>query len=341
MNALTPPNSHRIKIALWLFVTAGAVFTMMIIGAITRLTESGLSMVEWKPLIGAIPPLNQAQWQHVFDLYKQTPEFQQKNFWMELPDFKEIFFWEWLHRLWGRLIGMIYALPLLYFWLRGMIPRGYGVPLLCILFLGGLQGALGWYMVKSGLIAIPAVSHYRLAAHLGLALLIFMALLWTGLCLVSIHIRHRANAALFYHGLAVLGITLMTIAWGAFTAGLDAGLIYNEFPLMGGQWAPPDLWHIKPAWLNFFENPAAVQFTHRCLAYGLFLMVLGWLGHAAARRKIFPALIALGVMILLQLALGIATVLNGAPLILASLHQGGAMMLVLLMVLALFQLRPR
>ncbi|MCK6417638.1 MAG: COX15/CtaA family protein [Alphaproteobacteria bacterium] len=341
MNTIVAPNSRRLGIALWLFLTAAAVFIMILIGAITRLTESGLSMVEWKPLIGAIPPLNHEQWQHVFDLYKKTPEFTQKNFWMELSDFKTIFFWEWLHRFWGRLIGLIYALPLLYFWMRGRIPRGYSLLLLSILFLGALQGALGWYMVKSGLIDIPAVSHYRLAAHLGLALLIFMALIWTGFNLVNTHILSRSNPPLFYHGLGVLLSALITITWGAFTAGLDAGLIYNEFPTMGGQWAPPDLWHLSPEWLNFFENPAGVQFLHRCWAFFFLIMVFGWLGHATVRRGAFPALWALGLMIVIQLGLGIATVIHAVPVGLATLHQAGAVIILFLIVLALFQLQPR
>ena len=172
------PETPYKNIRNWLFFTAFMVFTLAIIGAVTRLTESGLSMVEWKPLIGAIPPLSQEEWNRVFGLYQATPEFIHKNSWMELEDFKKIFFWEWLHRLWGRIIGLVFALPMIWFWIKGQIPEGYKVKFVGLLLLGGAQGAMGWFMVVSGLNDVPEVSHYRLAAHLGLALLVFVLLLW-------------------------------------------------------------------------------------------------------------------------------------------------------------------
>ena len=207
--------SHKSQyIAVWLFGVAGLVFAMMIIGAITRLTESGLSMVEWRPLIGTLPPMSEAEWTRVFNLYKETPEFQHKNFWMSEQDFRTIFFWEWFHRLWGRLIGLAYAVPFFIFLAKGWIPKGFKLPLTGLLILGSMQGVMGWYMVQSGLIDMPAVSHYRLAAHLSLAFLIFCLLIWAGLS-VKRHNRWP-SMPLYYHGLLTLLVLSVTIVWGAF-----------------------------------------------------------------------------------------------------------------------------
>ncbi len=340
---MSVPDKNSRFISNWLFATAFSVFTMVVIGAITRLTESGLSMVEWKPLIGALPPMNDAEWSRVFELYKQTPEFQKKNFWMGIEEFKSIFFWEWLHRLWGRIIGLIYGLPFLFFLLRGMIPQGYRLKLFGMLVLGGLQGLMGWYMVKSGLIDMPAVSHYRLAAHLFLAFLIFGLLIWLGLSLRrSARTPHKA---LYRHGWLVLLTIIVTIFWGAFVAGLDAGMIYNEYPLMGGQFIPPEMWNLSPYWLNIFENHSAVQFTHRWLAMFSALMVAGFYLHALHHRhqinsQRFSALHALVLMVFVQMGLGIATLLSQVNLPLAILHQAGALSLVGLSVAVLHRLRP-
>lgn len=317
------------------------VFAMMIIGAITRLSEAGLSMVEWRPLIGALPPLNDGEWSRVFELYQQSPEYLKKNGWMELSDFKTIFFWEWFHRLWGRLIGIVFVLPLAFFWIRKMIPPGYRLKLLGMLALGGGQGLMGWYMVKSGLIDIPAVSHYRLAAHLGLAFLIIAGLVWIGLSL-SLKTRRFSNRALHLH----VWITLVTIAttmlWGAFTAGLDAGLIYNEtFPKMGGQWVPPDFWKYDTLWANIIENHSAVQFTHRWLAVTTVFMVLSLWLHASLKGLSFRALHAAALIALIQLGLGIATLLSGVHLHIAVMHQAGAITLWILMIICLYQTRPQ
>jgi cytochrome c oxidase assembly protein subunit 15 len=330
------PNPQR-SLALWLFGCAGLVFLMVIIGAITRLTESGLSITEWRPLIGAIPPLSAQDWQDVFALYQQTPEFQKKNFWMDIDDFKLIFFWEWLHRFMGRIIGLAYGLPLLWFWVKGLIPRGYKLKLFGLLLLGGAQGFMGWFMVQSGLVDIPAVSHYRLAAHLGLAFVIFCLLIWLGLSIAGS--KRAPSPALFWHSVAVLGLVVITILWGAFTAGLDAGLLYNEYPLMGGGIAPPDLLFQQPAWINFFENPSAVQFTHRWLAA---LSVLGllslWL-HGWRAGKAFAALHGLGTMAIIQFSLGVATLLSGVNIIIAAAHQAGALIVLLLLVMVLHRTR--
>jgi cytochrome c oxidase assembly protein subunit 15 len=337
----TQTSASPVTIARWLFVCCGFVFAMVIIGAITRLTESGLSITEWRPLIGAIPPLNDADWQHQFDLYKQTPEFQKKNFWMTMTDFKTIYFWEWFHRLWGRLIGLVYALPLMWFWARGMIPQGYKLKLFGLLILGGLQGAMGWYMVKSGLIDEPAVSHYRLAAHLSLAFVLFSLMLWLGLGLIQKN-KNQGDKILYGHGWFTLFFIIITIVWGAFVAGLDAGLIYNDhFPKMtADSWLPPDLWHLTPTWINFIENHGGVQLVHRWLAMLTVLMVAVFWVHGVRRKHNFAALHGVMIMVLLQLSLGIITLLTKVWLPVAVLHQAGALILLGLMVACLHRLRP-
>jgi cytochrome c oxidase assembly protein subunit 15 len=318
MNLSTTPHKN---IQNWLFFTAAMVFAMAVIGAITRLTESGLSMVEWKPLIGAIPPLNEAEWNRVFDLYQQTPEFQHKNSWMGLEDFKNIFFWEWFHRLWGRLIGLVFALPLLWFWIKKQIPQGYGLKFLGLLALGGSQGALGWYMVKSGLIDRPDVSHFRLAAHLGLALFIYVLLLW---CAFDFFPRKvDASPSTFCqkrHGWVAFAFIATTILWGAFVAGLDGGMLYNTWPKMDTYWIPPEVTGL----FAILHDPGAVQFFHRTIAIVTMAVVLsfGW------RMKNFPLML----MVFFQVGLGIATVLTQVVIPIAALHQAGALILLGLMV---------
>lgn len=326
-------------VAIWLFACCAAVFAMIIVGAITRLSGSGLSITEWKPILGAIPPMDEESWNAAFGLYKQSPQFVKENFWMELADFKKIYFWEWFHRLLGRLIGILYALPLVFFWLKGKIPSGKKLILLSIFLLGSAQGAMGWYMVQSGLIDIPAVSHYRLAAHLGLALLIYVLMLWQGLDFWGA--RKNPSAPLFRHGIAALLFVVLAMLWGAFTAGLDAGLIYNDsFPLMGGQIMPSEMWQLDPAWINIFENRPAVQFVHRWLAVLSVLMILGFWFHAYQIKKTAPAIHALAIMALIQAALGIWTLLSGINLHLAATHQAGAVITLSLLLISLRAARP-
>lgn len=315
-------------IAIWLFTIAFMVLTMAVIGAITRLTESGLSIAEWKPLIGAIPPMSEAEWHRVFDLYKQTPEFIQKNSWMVLADFKTIFFWEWLHRLWGRLIGLAYALPLLFFWVRGMIPAGYKAKLVIGLLLGGAQGVMGWYMVKSGLIDRPSVSHFRLAAHLGLAFFIFAYLIWVGLSIAGKPVQ-AASFCIRRHGWISLLLVALTICWGAFTAGLDGGMLYNEWPLMGGHLVPIEITHAG-ALLN---DPAGVQFVHRWLALFTAVVVLSF----AWRTKNGP----LAGMVFIQVALGMATLLSQVEIHTAAAHQAGAFIVLGLLIHNLYTQRAK
>ena len=303
----------------WLFFTAFMVFCMAVIGAITRLTESGLSMVEWKPLIGAVPPLSHAEWMRVFDLYQQTPEFKLKNSWMQLEDFKQIFFWEWLHRLWGRMIGLVYALPLAWFWIRKQIPYGYKGKLLGVLALGGAQGFMGWYMVMSGLVDRPDVSHFRLAAHLLLALTVYVCVLWLAFSLDP-KTREDGTFCQKRHGWIAFVLLAITICWGAFTAGLDGGMVYNTWPKMDAHWIPPEV----TGFFAITHDPAAVQFVHRWIAITAFVFVV-WF---AARMKNYP-LIA---MAFVQVALGIGTVMSQVNIPMAALHQAGAMVLLGLMI---------
>jgi len=309
-------NNASSAIIAWLSFTAFMVFAMAVIGAITRLTESGLSMVEWNPIIGALPPVSETEWQRVFDLYKEIPQYQQVNSWMELSDFKRIFFWEWLHRLWGRLIGLVYALPLLWFWVKGQMPEGYKPRLLFILVLGAAQGLMGWYMVMSGLSERIDVSHYRLAAHLSLAVLIYGFLLWTIFDLRNGRARwSMENFCLKLHGLTALFFLSLTIIWGAFVAGTNGGLVYNTWPLMGGELVPVEVKSLS----SLHETPAAIQFVHRWIAIlaGLFTLTFAWRVKAGA----------LAGMTFIQVGLGISTLLLGVPILLAAAHQAGALVL--------------
>lgn len=334
----TANAAKSIPVSNWLFAVAALVFAMIIVGAITRLTESGLSIVEWKPLIGTIPPLNEAQWHAVFEQYKNTPEFQKKNFWMDLDDFKKIFFWEWLHRLMGRMIGLAFAIPYLVFMLTKKIPPAYRLKLFGLFVLGGLQGLMGWYMVMSGLVDRPSVSHYRLAAHLSLALLILVLLFWNALALRAI--PRRPHRPLFIHGLVTMAFLTLTIFWGAFTAGLDAGLVYNEFPGMGGGWMPPDMWHLQPAWLNILENIPSVQFVHRWLAILTVLIIISLWAHALKAGRASPSYHVLMLVAVLQAGLGIATLLSGVHIHVAATHQGGAVLLLCALSFCLYATKP-
>ena len=324
-------------IGLWLLACCAMVFVMVVLGGITRLTQSGLSIMEWAPLKGALPPLSEAEWQRLFALYQQIPEYQQVNHGMTLAEFRGIFWWEWAHRLWGRLIGVVFLLPFLWFLIRGRIRRGLAPRLALLFALGAAQGALGWFMVASGFADRVDVSQYRLVAHLTLALAIYVAMLWTALDLLRTSERWPVSPRLATHLTLALALLCLTIAMGGFTAGLHGGLVYNSFPLMGGEIAPPDLWGMAPAWINLFENPAAAQFVHRWLAITTMLTVLtlGWRDRAAGSLPVRLA----GAMALLQVALGIATLLLVVPVRLAALHQAGAVTLLTLVIWALHDTR--
>lgn len=317
---------------------------MVVLGGVTRLTGSGLSMVNWKPLAGVLPPLSEAAWEREFEHYRKTPEYEYVNKGMSLSEFKGIFWFEYAHRLLGRLIGVVFLLPFLYFLVRRRIEPSLVPKLAAMFVLGGLQGVLGWYMVKSGLIDNPHVSQYRLAAHLGLAVLIYAFMLWTALGIL----RHGASTQ--SHGRSALGAVtgvlavaaFVTIISGAFVAGLKAGFTYNTFPLMAGQWLPDGMWSMTPAYLNVFENPTTVQFNHRLLAVVTFLAILAvWLG---AQRSVLTRrerlwLHAAGIAAVIQVMLGISTLLLRVPVWLAALHQAGAMVLLTALLCLAFESR--
>lgn len=298
------------------------IFAMVVIGGVTRLTESGLSITEWKPAAGAIPPLSEQAWQEEFAKYQQIPQYRERNAGMTLAEFKTIFWWEFVHRLWGRLIGVVYAIPLLWFVLRGQVRGRLAWRLAGIFVLGGLQGALGWYMVKSGLVDRVSVSQYRLTAHLGLALLIYAATLWTALDLLR---PSPAATPLSRAALGFSALVFVTMLAGGFVAGLDAGMSYNTFPLMDGRLVPAGYLDESPWWLNLFENVAAVQFNHRLLAMATLAgaIALALAGRTAGPRVRTLAL-ATGGMAALQVALGISTLLLVVPIPLAAAHQAGA-----------------
>jgi cytochrome c oxidase assembly protein subunit 15 len=336
--AAASPDSDghaRRQVAAWLLVCCALVFAMVVVGGVTRLTRSGLSIVEWQPLMGAIPPLTEAHWQELFDKYRQTPEYLQVNKGMSLHEFKGIFWWEYLHRLLGRLIGLVFFVPLLWFIAKRKVEWALVPRLVAIFLLGGMQGAIGWWMVKSGLISDPRVSHVRLSIHLGLAFLIFAAMFWTALGLRAggpARDPHRRRLAGYGAGLSVL--TFVMVLSGALVAGTRAGYAYNTFPLMNGHFFPPEYFMLQPWWDNFLHNMATVQFNHRLIAWLLFfaIPVYWW----ALRRGAPPPQARLAsnlllVMLALQLALGISTLLLGVPVALGAMHQAGAMVLFALM----------
>jgi cytochrome c oxidase assembly protein subunit 15 len=321
------------QIAAWLLICCALVFAMVVVGGVTRLTNSGLSIVEWQPLIGTIPPLSDKDWNELFEKYHQTPQYKKVNLGMSLEEFKSIFWWEYFHRLLGRVIGLAFFIPFLYFIARKGIDRPLGFKLAGIFVLGGLQGAMGWYMVKSGLVDNPHVSQYRLTAHLGLAFVIYAAMFWVALGLlfppdtsfVNSKVRGLRRFSTF---LAVL-IFVMVLS-GGFVAGIRAGLAYNTFPLMNGHVIPPEIFMLEPWYRNFFDNMATVQFDHRMIAWTLAILIpVFWY-----RSRSLPlsgsarfACSLLLVMLAIQIGLGISTLLLVVPLPLAAAHQAGAVLL--------------
>ncbi len=326
-------RTARRQVAAWLLLCCALVFAMIVVGGITRLTHSGLSIVEWQPIIGALPPLDQTQWEEVFHKYQQTPEYQQVNQGMSLAEFKAIFWWEYLHRLLGRLIGLVFLLPFVYFLLRKKIDKAWAPKLAVIFLLGGLQGALGWYMVKSGLVDDPRVSQYRLTAHLGLAFLIYGAMFWTALSLLYPKASRRmadSRRPLRRFSWIITGLIFLMVLLGGLVAGIRAGFAYNTFPLMNGHWIPPEIFMLKPWYLNFFNNMATVQFNHRLIAWVLFLLApLFWF--SSRRAALTPHARLAGnlllAMLLVQITLGITTLVHVVPLPLAAAHQAGAVLL--------------
>ena len=321
--SLAHPSRPR-ALATWLFAVAWLIVLMVVVGGITRLTESGLSITEWKPISGVIPPFTDAAWQAEFANYKRIPEYTQINHGMTLAGFKHIFFWEFSHRLLGRLIGLAFALPLLWFALKRRIPPGYGWRLVALLALGGLQGAIGWWMVSSGLAVRTDVSHVRLAVHLLTALVLLSGMVWTALDLRSLAASRLANpAALRPLALIALALLFGQIMFGAFTAGLNAGYAFSSWPLIGDSFFPADVAMLDPTWRNAVDNPIVVQFIHRWFAFiaaaGLVALALKAIrsGGAIAGRMLIG-------LVVLQIILGISTLLSGVEIGVAVAHQANA-----------------
>lgn len=321
-------------IAIWLLVCCALVFAMIVVGGVTRLTDSGLSIVEWQPIVGTMPPITQQDWDILLEKYRATPQYQQVNKGMSVDEFKSIFWWEYFHRLLGRLIGLVFFVPFVYFLWKKQIDRPLGIKLAGIFVLGGLQGFMGWYMVMSGLVNDPHVSQYRLTAHLGLAFIIFAAMFWVALGLLS-PAREQAqpdeqlrSLRKFSFGLSWL-IFIMILS-GGFVAGIRAGFAYNTFPLMSGHLIPPGMFMLEPWYRNFFDNVATVQFDHRLIAWILaFSVPLFWY---KSRQATLSGTTRLAcnlflLMLAIQIALGISTLLMVVPIPLAASHQGGAVLL--------------
>lgn len=321
----------RKSVAAWLLACCALVFAMVVLGGVTRLTRSGLSIVEWQPLVGTIPPLTQQDWLEMFHKYQQTPEYLKVNFGMTLEEFQGIFWLEYFHRLLGRAIGLVFFLPFLYFLVRRRLEKSLALKLAGIFVLGALQGGMGWYMVKSGLIDDPRVSQHRLAAHLALAFLIYGAMLWVALDLLfPARAQHHEDQLRRYRGFAwwLTALISVMVVSGAFVAGIRAGLAYNTFPLMNGHVIPPELFMLDPWYENFSSNMATVQFNHRLIAWLLAILV-PWFWYRTLRIGL-PSRAQLLCHLLLfalavQIALGISTLLMAVPVFFAAAHQAGAL----------------
>jgi heme a synthase len=318
-------HARPAAIAQWLLFVAGLVLAMIVIGGITRLTESGLSIVRWEPVTGILPPLNEAQWLAEFDRYRDSPQYQQINRGMSLDEFKNIYFWEYVHRLLGRVIGLAFALPLAWFAWKRAIPKGYGWKLVGLFALGGLQGVIGWWMVASGLVDRPDVSHLRLAVHLLTAFLIFAALIWVALDLLN-RARGTPAAAMPTIAIWVLSLLALQFLFGAYVAGLNAGWAFNTWPKMGEEWFPSDTPMLEPYLRNLVDNPIVVQFVHRWLAWivAAVAFLLAWRAFSRGHLLAAAAVVA---TVSLQIVIGILTLLTGVELWIAVTHQGMAAVL--------------
>jgi len=331
--ALVKPATHLEiqydrQIAYWLFFCAAMIFGMILLGGVTRLTNSGLSMVDWKPLMGVVPPMSEADWQHMFYKYQQFPEYQKINMGMSLEEFKSIFMYEYLHRVLGRLIGVIFTVPFLFFLFTKRIKAGLTPKLVLMLLGGGFQGLLGWYMVKSGLVDKPDVSQYRLTAHLGAAVLIYSFILWTAFGLVSTKTKQPIALGRFAYTLS--GLIFLMILSGGLVAGTKAGFAYPTWPLMGDSFIPAGLYSLAPAWLSAFEDITTIQFNHRIFAYVIVALVLTFAAKTLKADIQGPARTGVFLLIgllLLQVTLGISTLIFYVPVPVAAAHQVGAVAL--------------
>jgi cytochrome c oxidase assembly protein subunit 15 len=317
----------------WLYIGIVMVFIMVMIGGITRLTDSGLSMVDWKPIMGTLPPMNETQWLETFDKYKESPQFKELNSHFELTDFKRIFFWEYVHRVFGRLIGLVFIFPFIFFLIKGKVSKPLLWRLLLILVLGGSQGLLGWFMVKSGLVDIPTVNHFRLAAHLMTAFLTMSVIYWVSLEIRFPKEKQEASLKKFKRwNWALLGMVALQIMYGAFVAGKDAGLMHNTWPLMDGHYIHPAAVSIDSFWYSVAHNKSTIQFIHRSLAILVFVFALS-LFWESAKKKLQGSLKRsygiITVVVLAQFILGVLTLVLKVPITLAVLHQLGALVLLL------------
>jgi cytochrome c oxidase assembly protein subunit 15 len=325
--ALSESRARPRALAIWLLAVAALVFLMVVVGGITRLTESGLSIVRWEPLSGAIPPIGDAAWKEAFAAYRGSPQYELVNSGMTLAEFKNIYFWEYVHRLLGRVIGLAFALPLAWFAARRAIPRGYGWKLVGLLALGGLQGGIGWWMVASGLVDRPDVSHIRLAIHLLAALLIFSCILWVALDLLDLAQAPDAHGSRIpTPAIWALCLLFLQFLFGAYVAGLDAGYAYSSWPKMGDEWFPSRAPLMEPLLRNFVDNPIVVQFVHRWLAFAAAAAVLLLASRAWRRGERVPAALLAGA-VTAQILLGISTLLTGVDIVVAASHQAMAVLL--------------
>ena len=328
-------------VATWLLICCGLVFLMVVLGGVTRLTGSGLSMVDWRPLMGWLPPLSDLEWQRVFEMYQSSPEYQKVNAHMDVHAFKSIFWLEYLHRLLGRVIGLVFLIPFLAFLVRGYISKTEWPKYLLMFVLGGMQGVLGWYMVKSGLVDVPHVSQYRLTAHLVAAFTIYAYMFWVAMSLLF-PTKGNDPHPWYRRSLALTILTSVVIVSGGFVAGLKAGKIYNTFPMMGDHWVPPGTFALDPLWRNFVENMTTVQLDHRVLAITTLIAVIAY--WTAARKaelpaRTRPAVNALLHTVVLQVILGISALLMAVPVWLGALHQAVALLLFTVSLYILHSLR--
>ncbi|MBA4783089.1 MAG: COX15/CtaA family protein [Rhizobiales bacterium] len=318
---------HLAAIRFWLFSVLGLIAAMVVVGGATRLTDSGLSITEWKPLLGAIPPLSHADWIEAFDKYRQIPEYQLVNKGMSLADFQFIYWWEWAHRFLGRIIGLAFFVPAVMFWVLGWLPKALKPRIVVLFLLGGLQGVIGWWMVASGLVDRVDVSQYRLAIHLTLACVLFAAVLWVA---TGLRQRTSVDAERQMLGMAwfLIAAVLFQIFAGGLVAGMDAGLAYNTWPAMDGSIVPGGLFAMSPFWVNLFENAKTVQFNHRMIAYALWLLAIGHAVWVVTKPVPLHAKIAAGAIaaaVSLQAVIGILTLVMVVPLNVALMHQFGAL----------------
>lgn len=335
-------DRSRQRISIWLLSGCFLIFLMVVIGGITRLTGSGLSITEWNVIMGSIPPMNEQDWNIAFEKYQQIPQFQKINAHFELEDFKSIYWWEYLHRLLGRLIGIVFLVPFVYFVSTKQMDRSTILKSLFLFLLGGLQGFLGWYMVSSGLTERTSVSHIRLAIHLTAALVTFGFTFWYALELRKPSSVHEPTKASSGTVRLIFAVLILQIVYGAFVAGMHAGKMYNTFPLMDGQIIPTGMDTLEPLFLNFINNPVAVQFIHRMFAYVL-LFLIGWVWWTSKKKgmniKQKQAMNYVLLAVLVQFLLGVLTLLTKVEITIASLHQVGAFFLFSSMIYLLFQFR--